>query len=104
MPRQIQDIAYEIAGLWNKCNISGNGNYRQDARPYLHAMFYLVNMNDNYGFDNGRDIVQRFLCNVAGWRGDDARRIKAELNEMLKQCEQCELDKLDICKVCGTKY
>lgn len=82
MARQVQDIAYEIARLWDAERTKGN--YQLDAKPYLRAMFYLVSVNDNYQLEGGRDIVQRFLCNVGGWRGDDARRIKHELRELLK--------------------
>lgn len=82
LARQIQDIAYEIARLWDSERTKGN--YQNDAKPYLRAMFYLVSIKDNYGLDSGHDIVQRFLCNVGGWRGDDARRIKHELRELLR--------------------
>jgi hypothetical protein len=84
--RQIQDIAYEISYIWYR-DYEARGpvpNFYNDAKPYLQAMFYLVSVNDNYKLDSGRDIVQRFLCNVRGWRGPDARRIKHELRELLK--------------------
>jgi hypothetical protein len=83
--RQILDIAYEISRLWNCNNHDARANYKKDAKPYLNAMLYLSSVNDSYMLDSGRDIVQRFLCNVGGWRGDDARRIKHELREMLKK-------------------
>jgi hypothetical protein len=86
--RQVQDIAYEINRIWHR-DYGARGtikaNFIADATPYLRAMFYLVSVNDNYQLDSGRDIVQRFLCNVGGWRGEDARRIKHELRELLKK-------------------
>lgn len=54
------------------------------ARPYLQAMYSLDSLSDMYGADNGRSIVAYFLSNASSWRGETARRIKAELNGMLK--------------------
>ncbi len=84
--RTLLDIAYEIAKLWDR-DYAGKPRpyFLNDAKPYLHAMIYLSSVNDSYMLDSGRDIVQRFLCNVGGWRGDDAKRIKHELREMLKK-------------------
>ena len=53
------------------------------AQPYLEAMQYLTTINDDYYLDSGRSVVLYFLSNAASWRGDDARRIKKELKEML---------------------
>ena len=49
------------------------------ARPYLKALFTLGNMSDMYGLDDGKTIVLYFLSNAAGWRGEVARVVKAEL-------------------------
>lgn len=54
------------------------------ARPYLDAMANLKTLSDKYGHDSAREIVLRFLCNAQLWRGETARRIKKELNDMLK--------------------
>ena len=53
------------------------------AQPYLDAMQYLTSIDDDYYLDSGRSVVLYFLSNAASWRGDDARRIKKELKEML---------------------
>jgi hypothetical protein len=45
----------------------------------------MTSVNDNVLFDSGRDIILRFLGNASTWRGEDAKRIKAELKEMLKK-------------------
>jgi hypothetical protein len=45
----------------------------------------LNKMTDAYYYDSASEIVARFLSNATSWRGEDARRIKAELNAMLKQ-------------------
>ena len=54
------------------------------AAPYLDAMMSMDNIKDNYGHDDGRSIVLYFLSNASSWRGDDAKRLKAELKLMLK--------------------
>jgi hypothetical protein len=38
-----------------------------------------------YGQDSALSIIAYFLSNATTWRGDDARRLKAELREILKQ-------------------
>ena len=51
------------------------------AVPYLNAMFSLNHILDNYGFDDGKDIVLYFLSNATTWRGETARVVKAELKK-----------------------
>ena len=75
-PRLICDIADEIISCWYPVNYA--------AQPYLRAMRYLGYLSDNYGADSGRSIVLYFLSNASTWRGPEARRIKLELNNMLK--------------------
>lgn len=55
------------------------------AVPYVHAMLSLSEMSDCYGEDGGKSIVTYALSNLGSWRGETARRIKAELNQMLKE-------------------
>lgn len=64
-------IADEISLCWKKPYFG--------AVPYLEAMKSLSGPSDNFGFDSGEKIVLYFLTNADRWRGDDARRIKAEL-------------------------
>jgi hypothetical protein len=52
--------------------------------PYLEAMYCLNDISDKYMFDSGSSIIRYFLSNVTSWKGDTAKRIKAELNAMLK--------------------
>jgi len=68
-------IAQEIEDTW--------GNVSPYARPYLDAMKSLVTPAQPYYADSGKSIVLYFLSNAQQWRGDDARRIKAELNGMI---------------------
>ena len=74
MARPISLIAAEIQTKWKNINPS--------AKEYLNAMMYLNSINDNYYFDSGKEIVLRFLSWANTWRGEDARRIKAELKQM----------------------
>ena len=76
MARPLYEIASEIRKTWTKVS--------PYAEPYLEAMQSLNTINDNYYFDSGKSIVLYFLSNANTWRGEDARRIKAELKEMLK--------------------
>lgn len=78
--RSISEIATEIQLDWSK---QGKGvNYA--AKPYLEAMFALDKITNNYGCDSGKSVVLYFLANAASWRGEMAKRIKAELKEICK--------------------
>ena len=74
--RPISVIAAEISASWKNVNYA--------AIPYLSAMRSLNTANDRYGYDDAKGIVLYFLSNAAAWRGDDARRIKAELKALVK--------------------
>jgi hypothetical protein len=43
----------------------------------------LNSIHDRYILDSASSVVMYFLANANSFRGDDARRIKAELKEML---------------------
>ena len=74
MNRPLYLIAREIRADWKKPS--------PYALPYLEAMARLNGIDDTYGYDDAHEIVIRFLCNAAGWRGDVARQIKAELKSL----------------------
>lgn len=74
--RSLRTIATEITKEWNPVNYA--------AKPYLLAMSALDKITDQYGMDSAYSIVQYFLSNASTWRGEAARRIKAELKQMLK--------------------
>jgi hypothetical protein len=74
MPRPISAIARDIARDWTKPNFA--------ARPYLDAMHSLDSITDSYYSDSARYVVAYFLGNASSWRGDVARRIKAELKAL----------------------
>ena len=74
--RSLSIIAVDITRTWTNVSLH--------AKPYLRAMRELDTLQDSYGADSARSIVAYFLSNAAGWRGEDARRIKKELNDMLR--------------------
>jgi hypothetical protein len=47
-------------------------------------MCSLTTMQDKYYYDDARSVVLYFLANAGTWKGEAARRIKAELKTMLK--------------------
>jgi len=73
--RSLSEISREISASWK--------NVYFGAVPYLNAMRELDTIDDTYIFDSAESVVRYFLSNAKTWRGDDARRIKKELNEML---------------------
>jgi len=73
----------EIASEALACNTL-KGNTRFFAAAYLEPMTTLDNIHDTYGVDSARAIVAYALSNLRSWRGEDAQRIKAELNAHLK--------------------
>jgi hypothetical protein len=73
--RPLYEIAEDIRANWKKVNFA--------AEPYLQAMRELNMITDMYMHDSAESIVRYFLSNASSFRGDAARRIKAELNELL---------------------
>lgn len=53
------------------------------AHPYVRAMFSLDRISDYYGQDTGVSVVSYALANLGTWRGETAKRIKAELKGLL---------------------
>lgn len=74
--RPIYDIAHEISRDWRKPYFG--------AKPYLDAMHTLVDLQSRYGMDDAKGILAYFLANSGTWRGETAKRIKAELKAILK--------------------
>ena len=76
--RTFAEIAREIRAVWK--------NPYFGAVPYIEAMSHIRtnDPNEPYLFEDARTIILYFLSNAATWRGDDARRIKAELKAMIR--------------------
>jgi len=77
--RPLYQIANEIRKDWKAT--AKNGIYF-GAIPYLDAMSSLGSINDSYGMDSAKSIVIYFLANANTWRGETAKRVKAELKAM----------------------
>ncbi len=75
--RPLYVIAAEIRRDWQKVNFG--------AVPYLQAMEQLDSIDSYYFEDSARSIVAYFLANAGTWRGETAKRVKAELKGMLKR-------------------
>jgi len=74
--RTLSQIAKEIREDWKKVYFG--------AVPYLEAMETLSLITDNYYQDSAKSIVLYFLGNANSWRGEVAKRIKAELKQITK--------------------
>ena len=75
MNRKLSEIAKDILQHWK--------NPYFGAKPYIQAML-LINSADPkapYLQESAEDIVAYFLANATSFRGEDARRIKAELKK-----------------------
>lgn len=76
--RTIRVIAMEIRSDWGP-------KLSPFAKPYLDAMASLDKITDDHYQDSGVSIVSYFLANAGTWRGETARRVKKELNAMIKE-------------------
>lgn len=76
--RTFQQIAKDIKSTWL--------NVYFGAVPYLEALLTLNTTDPNalYGIETAGDITRYFLANAQTFRGADARRLKAELKQMLQ--------------------
>ena len=75
MNRTLSEIAKDILQHWK--------NPYFGAKPYIQAML-LINSADpkaHYLAESADGIVAYFLANATTFRGEDARRIKAELKK-----------------------
>ena len=76
--RTFREIAMEIKSTWKTLSVY--------AKPYVDAMLAIDSSDKNaaYYMDSAESIVLYFLANASSWRGEDAKRIKAELKNMVK--------------------
>lgn len=74
--RPLKVIAQEIKANWTKPYYG--------AVPYIEALETGNKITDKYIIGNYESIVLGFLANASTWRGEVAKRVKAELKAMLK--------------------
>lgn len=72
--RSLNVIAREIRADWVKMS--------PYAKPYVDAMAQMTSINDPYYADSGKSVVLYFIANAGSWRGEVAKRVKAELKQM----------------------
>lgn len=72
--RPLHEIVREIRKDWK--------NVYFGAVPYLNAMSTLDKVTDQYIAEDGKTQVIYFLSNATTWRGETAKRVKAELKKM----------------------
>lgn len=84
--RPLNRIAAEVMVEWT--NVIRHTNrrpaYMVHAWPYLDAMLQMDDIAKPYGLEEGVFVVLYFLNNATPWRGEVAKRIKAELNQQVK--------------------
>lgn len=75
--RTFKQIARDIKSTWI--------NVYFGAVPYLEAMLTLDTSDpkDMYLYDTAGDIARYFLANAQTFRGEAARKLKAELKELV---------------------
>lgn len=75
MNRKLSEIAKDILKHWE--------NPYFGAIPYIQAMLHIHSAEPDapYLAESAEDIVTYFLANATTFRGEDARRIKAELKK-----------------------
>lgn len=82
--RPLRVIACEIYADWPAVRIMDATTAQHPAAPYWNAMLQLDKITDKYYEDSAKSVVLYFLSNASTWRGETARRIKAELKGMVK--------------------
>lgn len=77
--RPLSEIAREIIADYPRA-----GNESDQAGAYVVPMLSLDKITDSFFFDSADSVVRYALSNLTTWRGETARRVKAELRGMLK--------------------
>lgn len=79
--RPLHVIGMELLGHLRKLPESHMGYWA--GIPYSRPLIYLQDTNDVYGADSADSIIRYALGNLSSWRGEDAKRIRAELKAHL---------------------
>ena len=73
--RPLYEIMSEVKREWKKPYFG--------AVPYIQALSECSSPDDVYLREDARGLINYFLANATSWRGDVAKRIKAELKAMV---------------------
>ena len=74
--RPVYKIAEDILNSWDRPNFA--------ARPYLAAMLTINSQDENFGYESAKSIILYFLSNASSFRGPEAKILKAELKNLIK--------------------
>jgi hypothetical protein len=74
MARRLHEIAEESVLNWPELYL--------DAVPSIHAMRRIEKTTDRCGMGDGEGLVRYCRVNARTWRGEVAKRVKAELREI----------------------
>ena len=78
MTRPLYEIAEEITADYAS---KGKPVYFA-AAPYVEALSTMTTIEDSFYDQSGRTIVAYLISNLSYWRGDVAKRVKAELKAL----------------------
>ena len=73
--RLIMEIARDIKKAWPKPYFG--------AVPYINAMACMTTADKLYGEERCRDVLNYFLANANTFRGEEARKLKQELKDLI---------------------
>jgi hypothetical protein len=108
MPRPLFEIAREISIDWT--------NPSPSAKTYLKGMYYLLGMDDHVADLDSATTIRMFLLYSKQWTGQNAERIKVELQNMRTTRRPTNADLLaahqfavtdvsiSCCELCGTSF
>lgn len=88
-----RDLAYLANTIISDLKTQGK-SVPSAAEPYLRAMRTMGSINENYGMDTGASIVSYLLSNLASYKGETAKIIKAELRSRLKNQRLSDMEPL----------
>lgn len=81
MTRKIREIANDIAADYAR----QGKPVHPFAAPYVDAMLTMDSVGDTYGAESGEYVILYGLHNLSGWRGETARKCKAELKAAIAE-------------------
>lgn len=84
--RTFSEIAQEVTTLWQKKYGKELPWSLKCSLPYLEALLecHTTDKDAMYYCETIESVVVYFLANLTYWKGEDAKRIKTELKDMIK--------------------
>jgi hypothetical protein len=79
-PKPLDRPLYEVAAEIKRDYRAQGKPVFYAAVPYLDALSMLDKITDRYFEDSALSVITYLVSNLGTWRGETARRVKAELN------------------------